>query len=204
MTNETLVHVVDDDEPVRDSLVFLLASAGFEGRAYASPLALLDVLSPEHRGCIVTDVRMPEMSGMDLIRSLKEKQIGLPVIVITGHGDVPLAVEAMKLGAVDFLEKPFDDDMLIAAVQTALASARHAQVEDKGAAAAQECLERLTARERDVLLGLAEGQSNKDIAACLGISPRTVEVHRANIHQKLEAGSLPDLVKIALRAGLIS
>ena len=196
-----IVHVIDDDEALRESLAFLLRTAKIEVQTYASAGAFLDAL-PETRGsCVITDVRMPGMSGIDLLRRLQELKIGVPVIVITGHGDVPVAVEAMKIGAMDFLEKPFDDEVLLASVRSALNrqdgdSKRHAeraQIESK--------LASLSNRERDVLGGLVAGRANKQIAYDLGISPRTVEIYRANLMNKMQAGSLSDLVRMALIVG---
>jgi two-component system, LuxR family, response regulator FixJ len=198
-----IVHVIDDDDALRESLAFLLRSAKLEVRTYPSAVAFLDALPDTRAGCIITDVRMPGVSGMDLLRRLQELKIGVPVIVITGHGDVPLAVEAMKIGALDFLEKPFDDDVLLASVRSALSrqdgeTKRHterAEIESKLAA--------LSNRERDVLAGLVAGRANKQIAYDLGISPRTVEIYRANLMNKMLAGSLSDLVRMALIVGMI-
>ena len=166
-------------------------------------MAFLDALPDAASGCVITDVRMPGMSGIELLRRLKELKIGVPVIVITGHGDVPLAVEAMKAGAVDFLEKPFDDDVLLASVQSALKrqdgeTKRHSErLEIEGRLAG------LSNRERDVLGGLVAGRANKQIAFDLGISPRTVEIYRANLMNKMKAGSLSDLVRMALILGIV-
>jgi len=166
-------------------------------------MAFLDALPDTTASCVITDVRMPGMSGVDLLRRLKELKIGMPVIVITGHGDVALAVEAMKVGAVDFLEKPFDDDVLLASVQSALKrqdgeTKRHIErLEIEGRLAG------LSNRERDVLGGLVAGRANKQIAFDLGISPRTVEIYRANLMNKMKAGSLSDLVRMALIVGIV-
>jgi two-component system response regulator FixJ len=201
MPSDALVHVVDDDEAVRESLAFLLRSAQLNVKTYDSALSFLK--SPPQTGCVITDVRMPEVSGIDLLRRVRELGLPLPVIVITGHGDVPLAVEAMKLGAADFLEKPFDDDAMLAAVRNALSSgvensernAERIEINDKLAA--------LSNRERQVLEGLVSGHANKIIAYNLGISPRTVEIYRANVMTKMNAGSLSELVRMALVAGLL-
>ncbi len=198
-----IVHVIDDDEPLLESLAFLLRTANIEVRTYASAVAFLDALPDARASCVITDVRMPGMSGIDLLRRLQELKIGMPVIVITGHGDVPLAVEAMKIGALDFLEKPFDDDVLLTSVRSALTrqdgdTKRHterAEIENKLAA--------LSNRERDVLGGLVAGRANKQIAYDLGISPRTVEIYRANLMNKMQAGSLSDLVRMALIVGMV-
>lgn len=194
---EACVHVVDDDEAARESLAFLLETAGLVARTYESPLPFLDQLPLEGAACLITDVRMPEMTGIELLRRLKESGAVLPVIVITGHGDVALAVEAMKLGAADFIEKPFDDEILLAAVRTALERGGESPVEGERQAAAER-LSSLSKREREVLEGLVAGYPNKTIAFNLGISPRTVEVYRANVMSKMQASSLSDLVRTAL------
>ena len=202
-SEEAIVHVIDDDEAIRQSLAFLLQAAKLEVKTYSTAMAFLDALPDSASGCVITDVRMPGMSGVDLLRRLKELKIGVPVIVITGHGDVALAVEAMKVGAVDFLEKPFDDDVLLASVQSALKrqdgeTKRHIErLEIEGRLAS------LSNRERDVLGGLVAGRANKQIAFDLGISPRTVEIYRANLMNKMKAGSLSDLVRMALIAGIV-
>jgi two-component system response regulator FixJ len=201
MVDEPTVHIVDDDEAVRDSLAFLLSTEGLEVRTYESALQLLDGARALAPGCIVTDVRMPGMSGLDLVRRLKELSIAIPIVVMTGHGDVPLAVEAMKAGVTDFIEKPFDDDAMICAVRAALEAATQAKGEaDASTVAIRRRLEALSVREREVLDGLVEGKPNKVIAYELGISPRTVEVYRANVMTKLEAGSLSEVVRMALLA----
>jgi two-component system response regulator FixJ len=198
MSSSAIVHIIDDDDAVRDSLVFLLKSSGIEAKAYASAANFLDGFAGTDKGCVVTDIRMPEISGMELLKRVKEKRPELPVIVITGHGDVPLAVEAMKLGAADFLEKPFDDDSLIAAVQAALAGDRDRGGRDEQASEFRTRLETLSAREREVLEGLVAGHPNKVIAFDLGISPRTVEVYRANVMTKMRASTLSELVRMAV------
>ncbi|MGP8027047.1 MAG: response regulator FixJ [Acidocella sp.] len=198
MLPDPVVHLIDDDEAVRQSLAFLLTSAGFAIRTYASATAFLDALMAVQPGCIVTDVRMPGLSGLDLQRELISRRIGLPVIVMTGHGDVKLAVEAMKAGAVDFIEKPFQDDTLIAAIRTAFDRyARDAQ-QSNVANAVGARLKTLTPREREVLDGLIAGRPNKTIAYDLNISARTVEVHRANLMTKMGAASLSELVRMVL------
>ena len=202
-SDQAIVHVIDDDEAVRQSLAFLLAAAGIGVQTYESAMAFLDVATTLKTGCVITDVRMPEVSGIDLLRRLEELKLGVPVIVITGHGDVPLAVEAMKIGAVDFIEKPFDDEVLLTSVRSALnrldrdhkRQAERREVEARLAA--------LSSRERDVLEGLVAGQANKQIAYELGISPRTIEIYRANLMTKMQAASLSDLVRMALTAGIL-
>lgn len=200
MADGNLVHVIDDDDAVRSSLEFLLRTANIDVRTYESATAFLAKFKTSERGCIVTDVRMPEMSGIELLRRLNDLSIDLPVIVITGHGDVSLAVEAMKAGAVDFLEKPFEDDRVLAAIGSALERNR-----EEGARAAErtrirEKLAQLSQREREVLDGLVAGAPNKTIAFDLGISARTVEVYRANVMTKMEAKSLSELVRMAIIA----
>jgi len=198
MLPDPVVHLIDDDEAVRQSLAFLLTSAGFAVRTYASARAFLDALVAVQPGCVVTDVRMPGLSGLDLQRELISRRIGLPVIVMTGHGDVKLAVETMKAGAVDFIEKPFQDETLISAVRTAFDRyARDARQSDE-ANAVEARLNALTVREREVLDGLLAGRPNKTIAYDLHISARTVEVHRANLMTKMGAANLPDLVRMVL------
>jgi two-component system, LuxR family, response regulator FixJ len=197
-----VVHVIDDDEAVRQSLAFLLETAGIAVQAYDSAVAFLKVATEVEAGCVITDVRMPDVSGIDLLRRLKELKIEVPVIVITGHGDVPLAVEAMKIGAADFLEKPFDDEALLASVRSALDNQnRNSQRQAERAEIAAR-LAALSNRERDVLEGLVAGCANKQIAFDLGISPRTVEIYRANLMTKMAAVSLSDLVRMALVAGI--
>jgi len=198
----SLVHVIDDDAALRDSLSFLLGTARLDVKAYESAEAFLSALPGVNSGCIITDVRMPNMSGVDLLRKLNELQIALPVIVITGHGDVQLAVEAMKIGAADFIEKPFDDEILLNAVRAALARWEDKCKEVSERSSYIEKLEMLSSRERDVLEGLIAGKANKVIAFDLGISPRTVEIYRANVMTKTGANSLPELVRMALLAGL--
>jgi two-component system, LuxR family, response regulator FixJ len=200
MNTKRLVHVIDDDAAVRDAVGLLLSTEGFEVQTYPSALAFLAAIGASQEGCVVTDVRMPEMNGIDLIAKMKEDRITMPVVVLTAHADVPLAVEAMKLGAVDFLEKPFDDEALFAAVGAAL------DRRDAENARMRECVEirnrltSLTRRESEILAGLLKGLSNKVIAHDLGISVRTAEVHRANIMAKMRAGNLAELVKMALAA----
>jgi two-component system response regulator FixJ len=203
MPSEGAVHVIDDDDAMRESLAFLLKAAKVDVLAYDSADAFLTKLQDVKGGCIVTDVRMPGMSGLDLLKRLRELKNDIPIIVITGHGDVPLAVEAMKCGASDFLEKPFDDDVLLAAVRRALSKDAASQEDHALRAAVAQRLESLSARERQVLEGLIAGHPNKTIAYDLGISPRTVEIYRANVMTKMEAGSLSELVRMALTAGAL-
>jgi two-component system, LuxR family, response regulator FixJ len=188
---------------MRDSLQFLLDSADFEVTLFESAQVLLDRLGGLDFGCIVSDVRMPGIDGIEMLRRLNGLGCRFPVIIMTGHGDVPLAVEAMKLGAVDFLEKPFDDDLLISMIASGL---KRAEPEAKQEAATREIAERiatLSPRERQVMDGLVAGLSNKAIAREYDISPRTIEVYRANVMTKMQAGSLSELVRLAMRAGAL-
>ena len=201
MASEPVIHVVDDDDAVRDSLRFLLETEGFSVRTYETALQLLDAADHLEPGCIVTDVRMPSMSGLELVRRLGAMGVDLPVVVMTGHGDVPLAVEAMKAGVVDFIEKPFDHEVMPAPIRAALAKTRGRPADDPQIAAIRARLEGLSARETEVLDRLVAGKPNKIIAYELGISPRTVEVYRANVMTKTQAGSLSELVRMSLLAG---
>jgi two-component system response regulator FixJ len=201
MSAELVIHVIDDDEAMRDSLEFLFQSADLPVRSYESAAIFLESNPGVITGCVVTDVRMPGMSGLDLVRELAVRAAGLEVVVITGHGDVPLAVEAMKAGARDFLEKPFDDERLLAIVRAALEQrdAKGSLTDEQAAARAK--VDRLSQRERQVLKRLVDGQLNKTIAWDLGISPRTVEVYRAKLMVKMQAAAFADLVRMALMAG---
>ena len=202
MPNRPHVHVIDDDEAMRDSLAFLLDTAGFAVHLFESATKFLEALPGLAVACVVTDIRMPGMDGLELMRRLKAGGHISPVIVMTGHGDVPLAVEAMKLGAFDFLEKPFDDEVLIGKIKSAIQQAASTA---KAGMQAQEIAERigsLTARERQVFEGLVAGQPNKTIGRELAISPRTVEIYRANVMVKMKASSVSDLVRLAIRAGM--
>jgi len=198
---EAVVHVIDDDEAMRDSLSYLLDSAGIAARTYESAVEFLSGIDSVRAGCIVTDVRMPEMSGLDLIRRLRNQGIDLPVIVMTGHADVPLAVEAMKAGALEFLEKPFEEEVLLHAIQIALRGGPPGQdpTEKKRL---QAIFKALSPREQQVLDGVVAGKLNKVIAFELGISPRTVEVYRANMMSKTGAHGLSELVQMVMHARL--
>lgn len=202
MNDKPVIHVVDDDPAMRDSLTFLLDVNGFAPMAYESANAFLSGAAIELPTCVVSDIRMPGLNGIDLVRELKGRGAACPVILITGHGDVALAVEAMKAGAVDFIEKPFDDQALLGAIRAAL-DARSSSLGDGGAKKSAEAkLAELSPRERDVLRGLVAGKINKVIAHELSISPRTVEVYRANLMAKTGARSMSELMRIALTAGL--
>ncbi|PZW46825.1 LuxR family two component transcriptional regulator [Humitalea rosea] len=201
MTVLSLIHVIDDDEAVRDSLQFLLEEAGYRVRLHGSALAFLDEAPASVAGgCVISDVRMPGMDGLELQAALARRGDCLQLIFMTGHGDVPLAVRALKAGAIDFLEKPFGEEAILAAVESALSRAR--QQHDRAGAAllARERLATLTPREREVLEALVAGNPNKTIAFDLGLSPRTVEVHRARVMEKMQARSLSELVRLSLAA----
>ncbi|MEQ1866012.1 MAG: response regulator [Micropepsaceae bacterium] len=197
--NEPTVHIVDDDEAVRDSVSALLEGAGFTCETHASATRFLDTgsLVP---GCALIDVRMPDMDGLTVLRELTARRRQISVIIMTGFGDVPLAVMAMKEGAVDFIEKPMPRDTLIEAVRRALSKAQQARSTAGDTHEAIERFKRLTDRERDVLEHLVEGDANKIIAHKLGISPRTVEIHRSRLMEKTQARSLAELVRMALAA----
>jgi two-component system response regulator FixJ len=209
-----IVHVIDDDPALRDSLGFLLGSAGFSVRLFESAEAFLDILSSIIGGCVITDVRMQGLDGVELVRRLRSANHAIPVIVITGHGDVPLAVAAMKLGATDFMEKPFDGDALVAAVNSALAQDAPSftdapSVTEARSFAADALSEEMTSRlatlsqrESQVLVGLMNGRTNKEIARELDLSSRTVEVYRAKLMTKMKAQSISELVRFAIKAGL--
>ncbi len=202
MADKTVVHVIDDDAAMRDSLAFLLDVNGFQPEVFESSDAFLARAAGNAPDCIVSDIRMPGMNGIELVRKLKSDGLACPVILITGHGDVALAVEAMKAGAVDFIEKPFDDAVLLGAIGSALEARSSHQGDGAARAEAQARLVELSPRERDVLQGLVAGKINKVIAHELSISPRTVEVYRANLMAKTGARSVSELMRIALAAGL--
>ena len=220
MSADLTVFIVDDDDAIRDSLQILLECAGFRAESFSTPLAFLESEAPARPGCLLVDVRMPQMSGLDVQERLARDGRAIPVVVMTGHGDVPLAVRAMKAGAVDFVEKPFEEESLLAAVRSALARAAESRTPAAPPAAAPEQpapppassappevlvarLSALTPREHDVLRWLVAGKSNKVIAFELSISPRTVEIHRARVMEKMQADSLPTLVRMAISAGVV-
>ncbi len=202
MANDPIVYVIDDDEAARHSLEFLLDCADIRVRSFASADAFLTASPPLAGACVVTDVRMPGRSGIELVEEMKRRGANVPVIVITGHADVPLAIQAMHAGVADFIEKPFDDQTMLAAIRKTLA----AQAGEAAALAERQLLlERiasLSGREREVMEGLARGDANKAIAFDLGISARTVEVYRANVMLKMQARTLSDLVRMVTVAGL--
>lgn len=203
MSSKGTVYVIDDDAALRDSLSFLLDAAGFDARLFETALKFLDDLPSLDFGCVVSDVRMPGLDGIELLKRMKSDQSRFPIVIMTGHGDIPLAVEAIKLGAVDFLEKPFEDDRLIAVIEAAI---RQGEPAAKNEAVTRDIVSRiatLSPRERQVMDGLIAGLSNKLIARDYDISPRTIEVYRANVMTKMQASSLSELVRLALRAGLL-
>jgi two-component system, LuxR family, response regulator FixJ len=200
MATDGVVHLIDDDDGVRQSLAFLLASAGLAVRVYESASAFIEALGTLQPGCIVSDVRMPGIDGLQLLHRLQALGVRSPVIIITGHADVSLAVEAMKAGAVDFIEKPFDDEAILSAIRIALDHCDHTGRRETEVGQIQTKLQSLSVREREVLEGLLAGNPNKTIAYDLSLSPRTVEVHRANVMTKMGASSLSGLVRMSLVA----
>lgn len=200
-SEERMVHLVDDDGSVRRSVAFMLKTSGHQVQSYESGAELLKNSAQLEQGCILLDIRMPGMDGLEVQQKLQEKGIRLPVIIMTGHGDVGLAVRAMKAGAVDFIEKPFEKDTLFSSLDEGFRRLSQEQVTGERRRDAKVKLQALTARELDVLDGLAQGMPNKTIAYDLGISPRTVEIHRANLMTKLGARSLSEALRIAFAAG---
>lgn len=202
MADKPLVHIIDDEEALRRSVSFLLKTSGYAVSAWESGFAFLKEVRHVEPGCILLDIRMPEMDGLEVQQALAERGITLPVIILTGHGDINMAVAAMKAGAIDFLEKPFDKTTLIDAVEEGIRRLDGASEDRSRAAAAEVRIACLTPREQDVLRGLARGLPNKTIAYDLEISPRTVEVHRANMMTKLRVRSLSDALRLAFSAGV--
>ena len=203
MSDAPVVYVIDDDDAARDSLKFLVECAGHEVRAFDSAIAFLSALGEDGRpplGCIVTDVRMPEMTGVELVDELKARGVREPVIVITGHADVPMAIQAMKAGVADFIEKPFSDDAILTAISAALERCSAALTAAEQQRDITERVASLSQREREVMDALVEGKANKAIAYELGISARTVEVYRAHVMTKMRVKSLSELVRLALAA----
>jgi len=195
---QNIVYIVDDDDAVRDSLCFLLKSVGITGNGFSSGNEFLEAYDPGWQGCILLDIRMPGISGMEVQRQLAERSCPLPIIFITGHGDIPMAVEAMHLGAYDFIQKPFHDQELLDRIQQALTTYRESQDELTLRKDVQEHYEKLTPREKEVMEAVVRGHANKVIAMDLELSQRTVEIHRARVMEKMQARSLASLVKYSL------
>ena len=196
------VFLVDDDEAIRHSASFMLRHAGFMVKTYPDGLAFLDAVSDTHEGCILLDVRMPGMDGLAVQTALNKRGINMPVIISTGHGDVPVAVEAMKGGAIEFLEKPYEKQALVGAIENAFTLLDNQLADDRRSQEAKARLAELTPRERQVLEHLVEGLTNKGVAQALNISPRTVEIHRAHMMEKLQADSLSSALRLAFLAGI--
>ncbi|MEO1553276.1 MAG: response regulator [Pseudomonadota bacterium] len=201
MTDRT-VFLVDDDEAIRHSASFMLRHAGFLVKTYPDGISFLEHVTEEHDGCILLDVRMPGMDGLAVQNALNHRGINMPVIILTGHGDVPVAVEAMKGGALEFLEKPYEKQALVGAIENAFSTLDSQSVDDKRSREAKAKLTSLTPREMEVLECLVDGQTNKGIAQTLSISPRTVEIHRAHMMEKLQADSLSNALRLAFLAGI--
>lgn len=198
----TNIYIVDDDDAVRDSLQALLEASGYEVRGFASPREFLAVAETIDYGCVLVDLQMPGMDGLELKHRLNERNINLPVVVVTGHGDIATAVEAMRAGAKDFIEKPFTDEAILAGIRIGLADRPKPSVVDQARQAILERLKNLSPREREVLDGMVAGHPNKVIAFNLSLSPRTVEIHRARVMDKMQARSLSELVRLAISAGI--
>lgn len=203
MPENLRVYILDDDEAVRDSMSALLDSYGFEQTVFSSANTFLAEVSPEYAGCLLLDIRMPEMDGLEVLQHLVKDGIKLPVIIITGHGDLPMAVKAMKAGAVDFIEKPFEEDVLVESVRRAMAIGEKIYLEKNEQKNLQIRIEKLTPREHEVLVHIASGRQNKVIAYDMGISPRTIEIHRARVIEKMQARNLSHLVRMAIEAGVL-
>jgi len=202
MPDKKLIHIIDDEDAIRRSASFMLKTSGYAVETWSSGVTFLKEVRHVEHGCILLDVRMPEIDGLEVQRTLVERGVTMPVIILTGHGDVSIAVRAMKMGALEFIEKPFEKAVLIRAIEAAFEQLAATDSASIRAAEAKMILGALTPRERDVLEGLAQGLPNKTIAYDLGISPRTVEVHRANVMTKLNVRSLSDALRIAFAAGM--
>ncbi|OAO04581.1 DNA-binding response regulator [Sphingomonadales bacterium EhC05] len=200
MSNERLVYVVDDDDAVRRSAAFMLRHAGFQVRPVESGIAFLKLAKNAERGCVLLDIRMPEMNGLEVQQHMVKEGIDMPVVILTGHGDVEVAVQAMRAGAINFLEKPYEKEALLAAMEEAFQRIENSELKEMACSEATVRLACLTGRERDVLDGLMTGYPNKTIAFDLGISPRTVEIYRANMMEKLRVRSLAEALRIGFAA----
>ena len=204
MNNQTTVFVVDDDQAMRNSLKWLIESVGMQVETYASADDFIRNYYPGRAGCLLLDVRMPGMSGLELQEQFIHQQIKIPIIIITGHGDVPMAVRAMKAGAVDFIEKPFNDELLLESIRNALTLDQEQRVLQSERAEIAARLAQLTPREHEVMEMVTSGKANKEIAIALGVSAKTVEAHRARVMEKMEATSLAELVKMVIAANVYS
>jgi len=202
MTKQPLIHLVDDDDAIRHSASFMLRHAGFRVETHVDGVAFLDGIEDAEHGCVLLDVQMPVMDGLAVQDVLNEKGISMPVIVLTGHGDINVAVRAMKAGAVDFVEKPYEKTILLSALNKAFKDIESRSPREKLEAEASSRLSNLTPREMDILTGLVEGLTNKGVAKKLNISPRTVEIHRANMMDKLQVNSLSEALRLAFAAGI--
>ncbi len=202
MSMEPIVFVVDDDQAIRRSLKWLIESVGLQVETYASADEFMRSYYPGRAGCLLLDVRMPGMSGLELQEHFARNDIHIPIIIITGHGDVPMAVRAMKAGAIDFIDKPFNDELLLESIRNALAIDQQQREFQGRRAEIAARLAHLTPREHEVMEMVTEGRSNKEIAMDLGVSAKTVEAHRARVMEKMEAGSLAELVRMVMAAGL--
>ncbi len=200
MPNERLVYVVDDDDAVRRSAAFMLRHAGFQVRPVESGIAFLKLAKNAERGCVLLDIRMPEMNGLEVQQHMVKEGIDMPVVILTGHGDVEIAVQAMRAGAINFLEKPYEKEALLVAMEEAFERIENSDLKEMASSEATVRLACLTGRERDVLDGLMTGYPNKTIAYDLGISPRTVEIYRANMMEKLRVRSLAEALRIGFAA----
>ncbi|MCP1676507.1 FixJ family two-component response regulator [Natronocella acetinitrilica] len=192
------VFLVDDDQDVREAVTFLLTAEGLHVQAFESPSGILDYITPDHVGCLLLDVRLPGMNGLELQEALRERNIRLPVVFISGHGDIPMAVRAINAGALDFIEKPFNDELLLEKVNNALEISRTAREQQEDRLDVEKRLSTLTPREREVMEGILSGKLNKVIAYDMGVSVRTVEVHRAHLLEKLGARNSSDMVRLVL------
>ncbi len=198
MTSNCVIHIVDDEEAVRNSLAFLLSTSGFAARTHESASAFLEVAPKIINGCLLTDLRMPDMSGIELLQRLKQADAMMPAIVLTGHGDIHMAVEAMKNGALDFIEKPYSEETLLTAIERAVESRQNQRAAERQREEVLARVDSLSEREQQVLAGVVAGHPNKTIALDLGLSPRTVEVYRASLMSKMQARTLPDLVRMTI------
>ncbi len=203
MSDKGKVYVIDDDAAMRDSLDFLLDAADFDVALFETATKFLDVVQGLAFGCVVSDVRMPGLDGIELLKCMKTLKSPFPIVIMTGHGDIPLAVEAMKLGAIEFLEKPFEDDRLISVIEAAIRQGEPVAMNEAVTRDIELRIATLSPRERQVMEGLIAGLSNKLIARDYDISPRTIEVYRANVMTKMQANSLSELVRLAMRAGIL-